>query len=110
MTTQRFSSLHVCNPTSKLANIACLLGICQDSGVHYCIHTLLCSGDCAYAPTLACTGVIWSACPAANGERTLIVDMGSPALQPPGWWEHPVPGLHHWTDVSVYELHIRDFR
>ncbi|KAF8068441.1 PU1 [Scenedesmus sp. PABB004] len=45
----------------------------------------------------------------ANGERSVFVDLDSPTLQPPGWWEHPVPGLHHWTDVSVYELHIRDF-
>ena len=48
--------------------------------------------------------------PPANGERTLLVDMTSPALQPPGWWEHPVPTVQHFTDISVYELHIRDFR
>lgn len=46
----------------------------------------------------------------ANGERSLLVDLTSPAWQPPGWWEHPVPTVKHWTDISVYELHIRDFR
>lgn len=51
----------------------------------------------------------YSRCTTANGERSLLVDMNSPALMPPGWWEHPVPRLNHWTDVSVYELHIRDF-
>jgi 1,4-alpha-glucan branching enzyme len=52
----------------------------------------------------------YSRCTTANGERSLLVDLHSPALMPPGWWEHPVPSLAHWTDVSVYELHIRDFR
>jgi 1,4-alpha-glucan branching enzyme len=52
----------------------------------------------------------YSRCTTANGERSMFVDLNSPALMPPGWWEHPVPGLVHWTDVSVYELHIRDFR
>eukprot|EP00775_Hariotina_reticulata_P002314 gene2314-2622_t len=51
----------------------------------------------------------YSRCTTANGERSLLVDLHSPALMPPGWWEHPVPSLAHWTDVSVYELHIRDF-
>ncbi|WIA10447.1 hypothetical protein OEZ85_010639 [Tetradesmus obliquus] len=51
----------------------------------------------------------YSRCTTANGERSMFVDMDSPQLMPPGWWEHPVPGLVHWTDVSVYELHIRDF-
>lgn len=52
----------------------------------------------------------YSRCTTGNGERSLFVDLHSPALMPPGWWEHPVPRLVHWTDVSVYELHIRDFR
>lgn len=47
---------------------------------------------------------------AGNGERSIIVDLNNPSLMPAGWWEHPVPILTHWTDVSVYELHIRDFR
>jgi hypothetical protein len=64
-------------------------------------HTVLDTCMCCCCCCCCCPG---------NGERTLLVDMNSPALQPPGWWEHPVPGLHHWTDVSVYELHIRDFR
>eukprot|EP00878_Enallax_costatus_P010482 GHUV01010944.1.p1 GENE.GHUV01010944.1~~GHUV01010944.1.p1 ORF type:complete len:704 (+),score=164.13 GHUV01010944.1:956-3067(+) len=51
----------------------------------------------------------YSRCTTGNGERSLLVDLNSPALMPPGWWEHRVPGLTHWTDVSVYELHIRDF-
>ena len=41
---------------------------------------------------------------------TQFVDMTAPELSPPGWREDVAPGLHQWTDISVYELHIRDFR
>eukprot|EP00879_Flechtneria_rotunda_P011613 GHRR01012130.1.p1 GENE.GHRR01012130.1~~GHRR01012130.1.p1 ORF type:complete len:951 (+),score=302.30 GHRR01012130.1:707-3559(+) len=51
----------------------------------------------------------YSRCTTANGERSILVDVNSPELLPPGWHHHKAPGLIHWTDVSVYELHIRDF-
>jgi len=46
----------------------------------------------------------------ADGERCVFCDLGAPGMAPPGWDGHAVPGLAQWTDVSVYELHIRDFR
>ncbi|KIY92798.1 alpha-1,6-glucosidase, pullulanase-type [Monoraphidium neglectum] len=51
----------------------------------------------------------YSRCTAANGERTLILDLDDPQLAPPGWRDHFMPAIGAWTDVSVYELHIRDF-
>lgn len=53
----------------------------------------------------------YSRCCTANGERTQIVDLASPDLAPPGWRDHAVPQLpqSRWPDISVYELHIRDF-
>lgn len=47
---------------------------------------------------------------AADGARTQLVDLTHPDTQPPGWKEHVPPPLSQWTDVSVYELHVRDFR
>lgn len=47
---------------------------------------------------------------AANGERSHIVDLDAPHLRPAGWDTHPVPPLNALTDISVYELHVRDFR
>ncbi|KAK9823625.1 hypothetical protein WJX72_004323 [[Myrmecia] bisecta] len=46
---------------------------------------------------------------AADGERTQIVVLDAPQLQPDGWATHAVPPLAHPTDISIYELHIRDF-
>ncbi|GLC65145.1 Cytochrome c oxidase subunit 1 [Pleodorina starrii] len=46
---------------------------------------------------------------AADGVRTQIVDLSDPATQPPGWLDHAPPHLEQWTDISVYELHVRDF-
>lgn len=46
---------------------------------------------------------------AADGARTQLVDLTHPDTQPPGWKEHVPPPLSQWTDVSVYELHVRDF-
>ncbi len=72
---------------------------------------------------------------AADGERTQLVDLdaglasfsgSSPQdgeeagvaaaanavgpLEPEGWQGHTSPPLAQWTDISIYELHIRDFR
>lgn len=52
----------------------------------------------------------YSRCTTANGERTIIMDVNDATLLPSGWLKHDTPALQHWTDISVYELHIRDFR
>lgn len=46
---------------------------------------------------------------AANSSRTHILDIRDDAYKPPGWDTHRSPGLQSWTDISVYELHVRDF-
>jgi pullulanase-type alpha-1,6-glucosidase len=46
---------------------------------------------------------------AANSARSQIVDLGDPALQPPGWDAVAKPPLPAPEDVVVYELHVRDF-
>lgn len=39
--------------------------------------------------------------------------------EPPGWSSHAIPSIEpsnqpaqmrRWTDISLYELHVRDFR
>jgi pullulanase-type alpha-1,6-glucosidase len=45
----------------------------------------------------------------ANSARSQIVDLGDPALQPPGWDSVLKPPLPAPEDVAVYELHVRDF-
>lgn len=52
----------------------------------------------------------YSRCTTANGERTLLVDLEDPELMPAGWKDHTAPKVASWHDISVYELHIRDFR
>ncbi|CAI5474022.1 unnamed protein product [Closterium sp. Yama58-4] len=48
----------------------------------------------------------------ANGERSLVVDLSDAALAPPDWstLHQQKPPLQSFSDVSIYELHIRDFR
>ena len=38
-----------------------------------------------------------------------IVDLSAPDLAPEGWEEESSPPQGPFTDISVYELHIRDF-
>jgi pullulanase-type alpha-1,6-glucosidase len=45
----------------------------------------------------------------ANSARSQIVDLGDPALRPPGWDLLAKPPLPAPEDVVVYELHVRDF-
>ncbi len=45
----------------------------------------------------------------ANSTRSFIANLDSAALKPAGWDAHVIPALAHPTDISVYELHIRDF-
>ncbi|GJP74183.1 hypothetical protein CLOP_g4809 [Closterium sp. NIES-67] len=47
----------------------------------------------------------------ANGERSLVVDLSDASLAPPDWssLHHQKSPLQSFSDVSIYELHIRDF-
>ena len=38
-----------------------------------------------------------------------IIDLSAPDLAPEGWAEETLPLQGPFTDISVYELHIRDF-
>jgi pullulanase-type alpha-1,6-glucosidase len=51
----------------------------------------------------------WSLSLSANSARSQIVDLGDPALQPPGWDALEKPSLPAPEDVVIYELHLRDF-
>ena len=46
-----------------------------------------------------------------NGSMPMlqIVDLSAPNLAPEGWEEESAPPQGPFTDISVYELHIRDF-
>ncbi len=46
---------------------------------------------------------------AANSSRSQIVDLNDPALLPDGWDAVAKPELNAFTDIVLYELHIRDF-
>lgn len=44
-----------------------------------------------------------------NSQRSQIVDLEDPALLPAGWGTLAKPKLEAPEDVSIYELHVRDF-
>jgi len=44
-----------------------------------------------------------------NSTRSQIVDLNDPALAPGGWQTLAKPGLEAFTDIVLYELHLRDF-
>ena len=45
-----------------------------------------------------------------DSRRSYIADLSSPALKPAGWDRHAVPAkVNAQTDMTVYELHVRDF-
>lgn len=48
----------------------------------------------------------------ADGNRTLLVNLDSDALKPEGWdnLAEEKPDLLSFSDISIYELHVRDFR
>ncbi len=46
---------------------------------------------------------------AMNSTRSQIVDLADPALAPPGWHELSKPPLVAPEDITIYELHVRDF-
>ncbi len=45
----------------------------------------------------------------ANGKRSFVANLDSAALKPAGWDGHAIPKLNHPTDISLYELQVRDF-
>jgi len=46
----------------------------------------------------------------AGGERSYIADLNAPGLMPEAWAENKRPAvLAEATDMSIYELHVRDF-
>lgn len=46
----------------------------------------------------------------ADSRRSFIADLDDPALKPAGWDATPRPApLRAQTDMSIYELHVRDF-
>src|SRR6202012_4032004 len=46
---------------------------------------------------------------ALNGAKSRITDLASGETKPAGWDEETSPTLSSFSDMSVYELHIRDF-
>ena len=48
----------------------------------------------------------------SDGQRTLLVNLGSDTLKPEGWDKLAVekPKILSFADISIYELHVRDFR
>ena len=45
----------------------------------------------------------------ANGQRSFVANLDSRDLKPFGWDYQQIPELEHPSDISLYELHIRDF-
>ncbi|WP_171013607.1 pullulanase-type alpha-1,6-glucosidase [Chitinivorax sp. B] len=45
----------------------------------------------------------------ANGQKSFIGNLASAVLKPSGWDGHAVPALDAPEDISLYELHVRDF-
>ena len=46
---------------------------------------------------------------ALNGAKSRITDLDADETKPAGWDEDQSPPLHSFGDLSLYELHIRDF-
>ncbi len=44
-----------------------------------------------------------------DSKRSYIADLDDRRLQPPGWERHAAPRIAAQTDMSIYELHVRDF-
>jgi pullulanase len=47
---------------------------------------------------------------AADGVRSQVAQLHAAELKPEGWDGHPSPPLCTSADISLYELHVRDFR
>ncbi|WP_263352239.1 pullulanase-type alpha-1,6-glucosidase [Acidicapsa acidisoli] len=46
---------------------------------------------------------------ALNGTKSRITDLDSDETKPQGWDEQNSPSLRSFSDLSLYELHVRDF-
>ncbi|MGB6688772.1 MAG: pullulanase-type alpha-1,6-glucosidase [Terracidiphilus sp.] len=46
---------------------------------------------------------------ALNGTKSRITDLDSDETKPDGWDEDTSPPLRSFSDMSIYELHVRDF-
>ena len=46
---------------------------------------------------------------ATNSSRSQIVDLNDPSLKPGGWDKLEKPALPAPEDISIYEIHVRDF-
>ena len=46
---------------------------------------------------------------AINGTKSRITDLDSAQTKPPAWDAQPSPAIASINDLSIYELHIRDF-
>ncbi|KAJ1435798.1 Immunoglobulin E-set [Sesbania bispinosa] len=48
----------------------------------------------------------------SDGKRTFLLNLDSDELKPDGWdnLANEKPILHSFSDISIYEMHIRDFR
>jgi pullulanase len=46
---------------------------------------------------------------ALNGTKSRITDLDSDETKPAGWDESSSPPLRSFSDMSIYELHVRDF-
>ncbi|MFN4151831.1 MAG: hypothetical protein ACK4IX_12905, partial [Candidatus Sericytochromatia bacterium] len=44
-----------------------------------------------------------------NGKKSQIVNLDEPKVKPDGWDSLKKPELDSFTDISLYELHVRDF-
>ena len=45
----------------------------------------------------------------ANSARSYLANLDSSQLKPRNWDKHRIPALAHPADISIYELHVRDF-
>lgn len=50
---------------------------------------------------------MWVKATGVNGKRAAIIDMGE--TNPEGWENDKRPALQNFTDIILYELHVRDF-
>lgn len=75
-------------------------------------------GMCVCGYIRVCTFPLCSYCfPCLNrlssdGKRTFLVNFDSDILKPEGWdnLANEKPEILSFSDISIYELHIRDFR
>ena len=51
----------------------------------------------------------YSADLALNGVKTRLSDLDAASTKPAGWDDDRSPGLARFNDLSIYELHVRDF-